>query len=100
MSIPFTQYLMPGGRKTSVEIDRPPEVEQLADEVISRGWVFECEMLRTGAISFTVSDGEDDVCIELSPNGPQVLDAVDKLVRDAAMLAHEQAEQDEEQDNG
>ncbi len=61
----------------------------MAQEVIDRGLRFEAEMLTTGTISLTVfdPDTEEDVCIELCQNGPPLLDAVDKLVRDALALA-------------
>lgn len=78
--IPFTQYLMPDGRQQSVWIKRDERIEALAQEVIAAGWRFECEMLQTREISLTVSDGEEDVCIEVGPNGPEVPFAVDRLV--------------------
>lgn len=86
--IPFTQYLMPDGRKSPQEIDRPPDIEALAHAFIARGGAFECEMLRTGQVSFTavaMLDGErQDIAIAVADNGPAVLDAVDKIVREAA----------------
>ena len=36
MSIPFTQYLRPNGRKRDVEIDMPQEVEDLAKRGVER----------------------------------------------------------------
>jgi hypothetical protein len=84
--IPFTQYLRPDGRKEPVEIDRPPEIEQLAQEFIARGGYFECEELNTGHASFTAGhpDAEEgDIAIEVVMNGPDVLEAVDRLVRKA-----------------
>lgn len=81
MSIPFTQFLMPDGRRTSVEIDRPEEVESIAQRLILFGCRFEIEMLRTGEISMTVERGEDEtLAIEVCPNGPDVPVCVDRLV--------------------
>jgi hypothetical protein len=85
--IPFTQYLRPNGRKRAAEIDRSPEIEQLAHEFIDRGGYFECEELTTGHASLTAghSDAETgDVAIEVVVNGPDVPDAVDRLVRNAS----------------
>ena len=84
--IPFTQYLRPDGRRTPVEIDRPPEIETLAHEFIDRGGYFECEELTTGHASLTAGhpDAEQgDIAIEVVKNGPAVPDAVDRLVKTA-----------------
>jgi len=82
MAIPFTQYLRPDGRRRSVEIERPEDIERKALQIIQAGYVFECEHLTTGHASFTIADpvkGED-VAIEVVPSGPAVPDAVDRLV--------------------
>jgi hypothetical protein len=84
--IPFTQYLQPHGRKRMVEVERSPEIEQLAQEFIARGGYFECEALLTGHASLTAGhpDAEEgDIAIELVMNGPDVPEAVDRLVRKA-----------------
>lgn len=86
MSINFTQYIRPFGERRAVVIDRPPEIEQLAEEFISRGGYFECEELTTGHASFTACHPdceEGDCAIEVVPNGPGVEEAVDRLVRRA-----------------
>ena len=51
MSIPFTQYLRPDGRKRAVEIDMSKEVEDLAKRFIAAGGRYECEELTTGHAS-------------------------------------------------
>lgn len=85
MPIPFTQYLLPHGSKRLRAVERSPEIETMASRFIEAGGWFECEMLRTGDVSFTacmlVDDEPQDVEIEICPNGPAVLDAVDKIVR-------------------
>lgn len=81
--IPFTQYLRPGGRKRAIEIDRSPEIEELAAEFMRRGGYFECEELSTGDVSLTACHPdceEGDCAIEIVPNGPEIEDAVDRLV--------------------
>lgn len=80
MSIPFTQYMMPDGRRKSVTIDRPPHIERIAHEVIADGCEFDCEMLRDGNISLTCVRDEEILVVEVCPNGPPVLEAVDRLV--------------------
>jgi hypothetical protein len=85
MSIPFTHYLRPDGRRRDVWIDRPPEIEALAEEFLAAGGRYECEQLSTGQTSLTAVyevDGEDqDIVIELCPNGPELLGKVDEVVR-------------------
>lgn len=83
MSIPFTQYLRPDGRKKAVEIDRPPEIEAKARELIAAGYKFEIEELTTGEISMTCEWRDEEqptLAIKICANGPAVLDAVDRLV--------------------
>lgn len=83
--IPFTQYLRPDGRKSAVLIDRPDDISAMAQTFIEAGGRYECEHLSTGEAVFTAVmdiDGEpEDVEIEVCPNGPDVLLAVDTLVR-------------------
>lgn len=89
--IPFTQYLRPNGRKAQVSIERPPEVTALAQQFIRVGGWFECEELTTGHVSLTacmvVDEEPDDIEIEIVQNGPDVPNAVDRLVRAAISKA-------------
>lgn len=80
--IPFTQYLRPDGRRILVKVERPPEIEAKAQAILDAGFVFECEILRNGHVSFTISDPkeEEDVAIELCVNDPLVSVAIDKLI--------------------
>lgn len=52
MSIPFTQWLLPDGRPRRVTIDRAPEVEAKAREMMAVGLSLEAEVLRTGEVPF------------------------------------------------
>lgn len=78
--ISFTQFLRPNGEQRPVTIDRPAAIEAKAQQIVDAGYRFECEELSTGAVSLTISDGEDDLAMELCANGPAVPVAVDKLV--------------------
>lgn len=89
MSIPFTQFLLPNGRRRHETIDRPDDIEALANSFIASGGRFEMEMLPDlETVSLTAVhkvDGEyDDIAIEVCSNGPDVPDAVDRLVQNAA----------------
>ena len=90
--IPFTQYLRPDGRKVSLEIEAPAEVEAMAKRLMDHGWRFECEVLTTGECSFTIV-GEDpetgeegDLAIETGPNDATVQDMVARLMRSGMLL--------------
>lgn len=82
--IPFTQYLRPDGRRRLVKVERPPAVEAKAHKILERGYRFECEMLDVEPplpdVSFTITDEDGDQAIELCRNGPEVLEAVDRLI--------------------
>lgn len=81
MDIPFTQYLMPDGRKTAVTIDRPQPISDLAHCIIAKGFRFECEMLSDyRTVSLTISNDDDDHEIEVCSNGPDVPARIDAMV--------------------
>lgn|SRR5690242_20265572 len=87
MPIPFTQYERPNGKKTHIEITRPEAIETMAQEIIDKGYVFECEKLRTNEVSFTVTDtrldGHGDICHRICATDRAVPVTVDELVKAA-----------------
>ncbi len=96
MEVPFTQFLMPDGRRTQTAIERPDEICEQAQKLLKDGWRLEIEMLATGMISMTVERDDDDretVCSahQLCNNGPAVLVAVDKLITEATAWVDGQA---------
>lgn len=95
MAIPFTQYVLPRGRRHAILIDRPAEVEALSQRFIDAGGKYEAEVLTTGQVSLTAVlnvDGElQDVAIKISNNGPDVPPAVDDLVRASIAFLEKQA---------
>lgn len=85
--INFTQYLRPHGYKQRIYIDMPDEVCRKAEAINKAGCVFECEVLSTGHVSFTIvgldeSDEMNDLAIRIVENGPKVPEAVERLVMD------------------
>ncbi len=85
MTIPFTQYLMPDGRKSLQLIDMDEETENKAQEILDAGYAFEMEMLRDyKTCSFSIFDPrrDCDVAMEIAVNGPPVLVAIKKLIMD------------------
>ena len=87
--IPFTQYLRPDGRKQPIEVEVFEETAAKAKVILDYGWAFEVEVLTTGQISMTVSDGEEDRAIELCANDPHINDTLKKLVDSAYEAAKE-----------
>jgi hypothetical protein len=72
----------------TLEVDLNAKVK----EIIAAGYRFEAEILMTEEVSVTVSDPveEIDVGIEVCQNGPAVLVAVEKLIREVAIVPMEQ----------
>jgi len=86
MPIPFTQYMRPLGAPKPVTIERPNDIEALAYKVIEKGGKFEIEVLTTGDISMSCAYEEEDVEIIICNNGPEVPEAVDKLVKNSSKI--------------
>jgi hypothetical protein len=82
-TVAFTQYLRPNGRAVDVSIERPDEISNLADKIVSRGYRFECEHLTTGHISVTIANPKKDIDedIEVINNGPEVPIAIDRMIK-------------------
>ncbi len=81
MSIPFTQYILPYGRKEAVSIHCRANIEEKAKHIIKNGYRFECEILTTGKVSLTITNDEDgDVAIEIAPDSLAVPIAVETLI--------------------
>ncbi len=61
----------------------PQEIEDKANQLISKGCHFDIEMLSTGLISMTCEQGEEVLSIIICPNGPEVIEATRTLVEEA-----------------
>ncbi len=84
MNIPFTQYMRPNGRPVDIYFECSEDLDEDAQKILDRGLRFEAEVLSTGDVSLTVSDGDEDIAIQLCPNGPEIHEAVKTLIREAA----------------
>jgi hypothetical protein len=80
--IPFTQYLLPDGRKRDVTIVRPKEIYDKAMDIVKAGHRFEAEVLTTGMVSLTIFNlqKQEDVAIKVVSNGPEVQEAIDRMI--------------------
>lgn len=86
--IHFTQYLRPDGRKKSIAIFRPDEIQSKADRLEKCFYcVFEIEELRNGTISMTVEQrGQEDhgpVAMRVCNNGARIPEMVDEMILEA-----------------
>lgn len=81
--IPFTQYMLPNGRRQETSIEVDADVATKARELIAEGLCFECEVLTTGSVSLTITDPEEgDLDIRIHANGPGIREAVEDMVRE------------------
>jgi len=80
MEIRFTQYLRPNGRASNVFIDRPNEVALKTAQIVIAGYGLVYEILADGYVSLRISDDKGDYAFELCENGPEIPNAVDRLV--------------------
>ena len=77
----FIQYLRPDGRQVEMFIQgMSPGIVAKAEEIWAAGYRLEAEVLMSGLVSLTISDGEEDVAVELIANGPEVPKAVDRMI--------------------
>ncbi len=91
-TIEFTQYLLPDGRTKIIHIYCADDIVKMANTVRTLGGVFEAEFLTTGEVSLTVLYKEEDIAIEVVPNGPGIREAVDRLVKSAVEILTPQAD--------
>jgi len=78
----FTQYIRPNGREVSIEIEVADDLEDQLHAIRSAGAELTAEVLTTGEVSLTIEEPDcgDWDCIVVS-NGPDVVSAVDSLIR-------------------
>lgn len=86
--VEFTQYLLPYGNPRKVTTEVPESLKRYVDDLKFAGAEFECEMLRTGDVSFTIEyqhnpNDEDDIetlAHEVCPNDESVTEALKNLI--------------------
>ena len=83
MTIIFTQFSRPNGRRSKVEIDRPTDIDKMARDLVRMGYDFEIEVLGGDEIHMTVSNEDGDLCSRICENGPSVPSCVDDLITEA-----------------
>lgn len=83
MAIPFIRRV-PSGRRSCQEITRPPKIEEMAAEFIDHAGRFLIEILPSGQVHLMaiidLAKGCTKVAEEFCDNGPDLPEAVDRLV--------------------
>jgi len=80
-SIPYVQFLRPDGRQKEGFFDLQEDLEDELDSLTRCGCRVEAEVLVTGEVSLTISSSDEDIDIEISQNGPEVLENLAKMLR-------------------
>lgn len=86
MPIPFIRKY-PNGRRGLQEIARDPAIESLAAEFIDHAGRYLCEIMPEGKSHLMAIIDKADGCVkvadELVDNGPELLEAVDRLITES-----------------
>lgn len=77
--INFTQFLFPDGRREIISIERPEEIQDKYDDLVSQGFKFEIEN-NHGQIWATCRRSEDETVDEIGFNNFKVPDLIDNLI--------------------
>ena len=72
MNVEVVQFLLPNGQQQRQITELPDEVAPLYNAMLGAGCRFEAEVLLTGQVSVTIANEEEDLDIEVIPNGPEV----------------------------
>ena len=83
--------MMPDGRRKRINIELADDLSDRIFEICECDLDLECEVFRTDYVSFTITDScLGDFDIELVPNGPEIPEAVDRLIRRFSKLKYEE----------
>lgn len=88
--IPVTQFIMPHGTPRPMYAWVTKSAHDKASQIIKAGYKFEAEVLTTGEVSLTVADpvAGKDVAIEVCGNGPELVDAMDRMIDRVYVTLH------------
>lgn len=89
----LTQFIRPDARQVAVACDLPIEVEPLYQQMLNDGCRLECEVLRTGEVSVTVSDGDNDIDFSITPNTPLVHNGIVDMLKRQSWLKLKQVKE-------
>ena len=86
----LTQFMRPSGMSKQVATELPSEVEPLYKQMLETGCRLECEVLRTGEVSVTVSNvaAEVDIDFSVTKNDESVHSGIVAMLRRHAWSTH------------
>jgi len=83
LKLEFLQYLRPNGDTRRVDIERPQDIEDMYDELLTVGISFEIEQLGDGKIFMDSMDTQrDEITNRLCANDQEVPMNVDSLIKE------------------
>lgn len=80
-TVEVIQFLPPNGRQVGLLTDLDISTKPLYDDMRFHGCHFEVEVLTTGEVYITISDGEDDIDNALISNGPGIRKGMEEMLR-------------------
>jgi hypothetical protein len=81
--VPFTQFILPNGRRETTYFETSEEVYTKAMKMIEAELSFEIELLRTGHVHATITDHRTDIGDIKSVvcnNGPDVVTKINDMI--------------------
>jgi hypothetical protein len=72
--------MRPDGRKRDQWAPISPKYIELAKRFVTQGGYYTAEHLTTGQVALYACINEEDVAIEICPNGPEVEQALEKVI--------------------
>jgi len=81
MQVEIVQYMRPNGRPVNACTELPDVVSADYLDMVVNDCCLEAEVLSTGEVSLTISDGEEDVDIEVVSNVPEVVNGYVKMLK-------------------
>ena len=76
--------MRPNGRRVNQSVEIPDTSRSDYEMILSRGWNLAAEVLMSGMVSITVESEEQDEAMRVVPNGPNVIDAIQQVLAEAA----------------
>ena len=76
-----TQFFLPNGNAKLMRVDLPVDSEPDYIAMTKAGYHFEAEVLRSGAVSLTISNHDTDFDTALVQNGPAVKEVLADMLK-------------------
>lgn len=84
MIVKVTQYMRPDGRKRPMTMKLDASLLPLYEEMLAAGFRFSVEVLGNGVVSVCIENDEYDADCALSPNGPEIVEKMEAMLRNKA----------------